>query len=221
MADPRKYQRQLTAKQIEAGAHRAYIGGMWEEVGRLQFDFLHARGLRPSHKFLDVGCGALRGGVHFVQYLEPGHYYGVDGNPTILQAGRHELARAGLADKEVHLAASDRFALDQFGQKFDYALALSLFTHLFGNTIVQCLAAVRDVLTPGGQFFATFFEAPRSVHLDPITHHPGAIVTHYDQDPFHYSFEEMQAMAKLANLSIKLIGEWNHPRDQRMLVFTL
>jgi hypothetical protein len=100
-------------------------------------------------------------------------------------------------------------------------LALSLFTHLFGNTIVQCLAAVRDVLTPGGQFFATFFEAPRSLHLDPITHHPGAIVTHYDQDPFHYSFEEMQAMAKLANLSIKLIGEWNHPRDQRMLVFTL
>jgi SAM-dependent methyltransferase len=221
VADPNKYKRQLTAPEIEAGAHRAYVGGMWEEIGRLQFDFLCKRGLRPMHTFLDIGCGALRGGVHFVKYLEAGNYYGVDLNPSILEAGRYELARAGLADKEAHLAATDSFALDQFGQKFDYALALSLFTHLFANTILRCVTAVREVLAPGGQFLATFFEAPRSVHLGPIAHHPGAIVTQYDRDPFHYSFEEMQIMAKLANLSVTLIGEWNHPRDQRMLVFTL
>lgn len=221
MAEPNNYSRQLTVADIKAGAHRAYVGGMWEEIGLLQFDFLSKSGLQPMHTFLDIGCGALRGGVHFVKYLEAGKYHGVDLNPSILEAGRYELARADLAAKEVHLAATDSFALDQFGQKFDYALALSLFTHLFANTILRCLTAVREVLAPGGQFFATFFEAPHSVHLEPIAHHPGEIVTHYDRDPFHYSFEEMEIMAKLTNLSVTLIGEWNHPRDQRMLVFTL
>jgi hypothetical protein len=47
---------------VEKLGHRNYVGGMWEEIGKLQFDFLVQQGLKPSHCFLDIGCGSFRGG---------------------------------------------------------------------------------------------------------------------------------------------------------------
>ena len=55
------YGRQLTASEIAAKEHRAFVGGLWEEVGQLQFEFLRAQGLLPEHKLVDVGCRAMRG----------------------------------------------------------------------------------------------------------------------------------------------------------------
>lgn len=214
-----KYGRELTDDEIAAGAHRQMVGGMWDEIGRLQFDFLRARGFAPSDRLLDIGCGALRGGLHAINFLEPGNYYGLDSNRSLLEAGRRELELAGLEPKQPHLALNDRFELGLFKQQFEYLLALSVFTHLFANHIVRCLAEVRNVLRPGGQFFATFFLAPHSVHLTPIGHQPGGITTHYDRDPFHYSGEEIEGMARLAGLSVEVIGEWNHPRAQQMVRF--
>ena len=71
--------------------HREAVGGLWEEMGRLQFDFVANQGLKPDHKLLDIGCGSMRGGVHFVSYLENSNYYGVDCNKALLDAGRNEL----------------------------------------------------------------------------------------------------------------------------------
>ncbi len=219
MSEINQYYQQLTQEQINAGTHRDMVGGMWEEIGRLQFEFLRARGLKPSHRLLDIGCGSLRGGIHAIKYLEPGNYYGLDINPSLIKAGRHEIRLAGLTQKNPHLAVSDRFELGLFREKFDYLLALSVFTHLFANHIIRCFAEVREVLAPGGRFFATFFLAPHSVHLASIVHQPGGIKTEYDRDPFHYSLDEIGAMAKLADLSAEIIGDWNHPRAQQMVMF--
>jgi ubiquinone/menaquinone biosynthesis C-methylase UbiE len=219
MSETNRYYRQLTQEQINAGKHRGMVGGMWEEIGRLQFEFLRARGLKQNHRLLDIGCGSLRGGIHAIKYLEAGNYYGLDINSSLIEAGRHEVRLAGLTHKNPHLAVSDRFELGLFREKFDYLLALSVFTHLFANHIIRCLAEVREVLAPEGRFFATFFLAPHSVHLAPIVHQPGGVKTEYDRDPFHYSPDEIRAMAKLANLSAEIIGDWNHPRAQQMLMF--
>ena len=59
-------------------AHRERVGGMWDEIGRLQIDFLRGQGLRRATRCSTSGCGCLRGGVHFVAFLEPGRYYGID-----------------------------------------------------------------------------------------------------------------------------------------------
>jgi hypothetical protein len=53
---------------IRQGGHREYVGGFWDEIGKLQFDFMVQQGLKPSDCFLDIACGALRGGVHFSPY---------------------------------------------------------------------------------------------------------------------------------------------------------
>jgi hypothetical protein len=65
---------------VAAGQQRRIVGGEWDEIGRLQFDFLKGAGLKLRHVLLDVGCGRLRGGVHFVAYLERGNYVGIDIN---------------------------------------------------------------------------------------------------------------------------------------------
>ena len=64
------YSEELSQTDINQNKHRNFIGGKWEEIGRLQYDFLREQGLQPQDKLLDIGCGCLRGGIHFIDYLE-------------------------------------------------------------------------------------------------------------------------------------------------------
>lgn len=214
------YGRQLSSAQIDAKEHRDFVGGLWDEIGALQLEFLKRHGLAPSHRLLDLGCGALRGGVHYVRYLDAGNYYGADINASLLEAGRRELAEAGLGAKEVHLLETDGFEVRRFGTTFDAAIAVSLFSHLTMNHIIRCLVEMRAVLGEQARFFASYFEAPSRNFLAPLSHSPGDIVTSFTADPYHYAFCEMQWMAGLAGLSVQNAGDWGHPRGQRMLEFS-
>lgn len=210
---------QLTAEEISAGKHREVVGGMWELIGRMQCDYLKLRGLQPHHSLLDVGCGSLRGGIHFIDYLNADQYCGLDVNESLIEAAKIELTAANLWDKKPRLIVNDQFQFSQFKQSFDYAVAISVFTHLFMNHIARCLWEVRQVLKPDGKFYATFFQAPHAVHLENLTHQPGGITTHYDSDPFHYAPEELSRLAESAGMSAEYIGDWQHPRSQKMFCF--
>lgn len=215
------YGRELTPQDISNKEHRRFVGGLWDEIGQLQFEFLKARGLRPDHKLLDMGCGCLRGGIHFVRYLDPGNYCGLDINASLIQAGALELDEAGLDDRHARLLIDDEFRCDTFNEKFDFMVSVSLFTHLPINSIVRCLSEARRQLKPEGVYFSTYFEAPHPAYLEKLHHQPGAAVTNYDSDPYHLSFEEISWMAQSAGLTARRIGDWNHPRNQKMAVFSL
>ena len=215
------YGRQLTAEEIAAGEHRNFVGGLWGELGGLQFEFIKERGLAPNHRLVDIGCGALRGGVHFVRYLDQGNYYGLDINASLIKAGKKELAKSELISKQPNLLVDNKFRMTRFGASFDYAIAVSVFTHLPMNHIARCLIEARKVLNPQSKFFATFFEAPSPGHLEPIKHHPGEVTTNFDADPFHYSLSEIKWLSAIADLSVEYVGDWGHPRDQKMLCFSL
>lgn len=215
------YHVQLSGREIESGHHRDMVGGMWDEIGELQFAFLQRNGLAPQHRLLDIGCGCMRGGIHFVRYLDEGHYFGVDANLSLLEAGMRELEAARLIDKKPTLLENSVFDFSGFGVRFDFMLALSLFTHLYMNNIARCLNGVRRVLQPSGIFFASYFESPSPQFLDPIHHERGGIVSHYDQDPFHISNDELAWLAEKAGLTMLPIGDWGHPRNQKMAAFRL
>jgi hypothetical protein len=111
-------------------------GGRWQDIGLLQLDFLVGKGLQPHHSLLDIGCGSLRGVVHFVKCLNGGNYYGVDKQQWLLDAAVEvELPRHGPGEKAVHLLNRDDFDFTVFGVEFDYALAQYVFTHLTWNSI--------------------------------------------------------------------------------------
>ena len=205
--------------------HRLAVGGLWEEIGKLQFEFLVRHGLRPEHYLLDIGCGSMRGGVHFVRYLTSGHYFGVEKSSELLDAGRNiELRRYNLVNKNPILVQMSDFDLKSLGRSFDYALAQSVFTHLPLNSIVRCIMNVEKVLVPRGRLYATFFHNPRGkFDLEPVMH-PRAdgpdFPTYFDQDPYHYDFEAFKWACEGTRLKAEYIGDWNHPRDQKMIVFT-
>lgn len=213
------YWQQLDGDEIDRNEHRDFIGGLWDELGQLQFDYLLDQGLQQTHQLLDVGCGALRGGLHFVRYLEPGHYCGIDVNASLIQAGEIELARAGIEDNDARLLADADFNVAEFGRNFDYAVAVSVFTHLSANHIQLALSRVAGVLNPGAAFYATFFEAPYDAHIDPITHPSGGTITRFERDPYHQSFEELAVLARRAGLEPELIGDFGHPRGQHIAAF--
>jgi SAM-dependent methyltransferase len=215
------YWHELTPEEMAAGEHRRMVGALWDELGQLQFDFLLEQGLGPQHRVLDMGCGSLRAGIHLVRYLEPGNYCGLDINASLLEGGRLELAAAGLEDRGARLLADDAFRASRFGTDFHYVLAQSLFTHLSMDHIVRCLVEVRRCLAEDGKLYATFFEAQTSAHIEPIVHQPGNTYTHYDRDVFHQSAEELTILGRLAGLEAHYHGPWNHPRDQRLMVYSL
>lgn len=196
------------------------VGGAWEEMGKHQFEYLVGQGLAPHHRMLDVGCGSLRGGVHFVGYLEDDRYHGLDINPQLLEAGREELARAGLGERRVQLIADTAFSFGRFGERFDFALAQSVFTHLPFNSIMRCLSEMEKVLVEGGRFYATFFlNHGRRLNIEPYVE-TEAITTQPDADPFYYDPDMFRWAVEGSTLDYELIGDWGHPRNQQMLLFT-
>ena len=132
----------------EAMPWRNAVGGMWEEIGRLQLDFMIAQGLQPHHLLLDVGCGSLRAGVHFVRYLNDSHYYGIDAQQGLLDAGvRVELPRAGLAGRRIHLLCRDDLEFSEFGSSSTSRL-LSRSSPIYPGTVFSAAS------TTLGEFYA-------------------------------------------------------------------
>jgi SAM-dependent methyltransferase len=209
-------------RAVEDGQHRAVIGGLWDELGALQRDFLVAEGLAPHHRVLDMGCGALRAGVPLTAYLDPGCYYGVDISEDLLEAGfQHEIRPAGLEAKlpRANLAANPDFDATGFQTLFDYGIAQSLFTHMPAQRLTDCLTAIAPVFAPGGRFYATFFERPDDVAPDaPVLHDPGGVKTWPNRDPFDMTLGALAA-ATPPEWTLEVIGGWNHPRDQQMARF--
>lgn len=221
---PRAAQGKETPAPRDKFWYRAEVGGDWDEIGKLQFEYLVKQGLKKDHYLLDVGCGSLRGGIHFARYLERGHYYGIDIDRDLLEAGRAELKANNLADRDVALVEMGDFSFERLNRKFDYALAQSVFTHLPLNSIIRCLMNMDKALAPGGRFYATFFENPKGKNfLGPLSW-PRADgppqTSYFDKDPYHYDVETFRWICVGTSLAVERLGDWGHPRRQRMLLFT-
>ena len=210
------------AQRVSIGQHRALVGDMWEEIGSLQLNFLVSHGLCPSHRLLDIGCGSCRGGVKFAAYLDADHYYGTDLNRSLLEAGyEKEIIAAGLASKvpRSNLIEDGSFDFGWVREPFDYAIAQSVFTHLPLPAFRRCLESLPPAMKRGGKFYATFFEAPESLP-ETLRHEPGGIVTKKDADPYHFRLSDIESIVSGLPWGLRYIGEWGHPRSQRMLEFT-
>ncbi len=195
-------------------SHRKFVGGdgeMWEVIGRLQFDFLVSAGLKPSHVLLDVGCGSLRGGVHFIRYLEPGHYLGLERVAALVKSGIEKEAGLDLCRaKTPEFVISSGFEFDRFSRRPDFALAQSVFSHLTPVDIQLCLERLRAFVPPGAKFFATYHSAD-SPCREPWRSHPGR--------NFRYTKEELMVLGRAAGWNARSLGQWGHPRGQLMMEF--
>ena len=206
---PGRMKREGEAAIRELG-HRDYVGGHWNLMAKLQFDFLLSHGLQPHHHLWDIACGSLRAGVAFINYLERGHYHGIDRWQSLLDAGvAHELGRETFEAKRPELVASSIFEFENFSAAPDFALAQSLFTHLPVNVIELCLGNLRAYATPRTVLFASFLVSDEPTTNSAMPH---------DHDCFYYTREQMQHQGSRCGWTAEYIGGWGHPTPEQVMM---
>lgn len=145
-----------TARDPEA-AVGSHSHDRWLALGEMQFGYLREHGLSPRHRLLDIGCGNLRAGRLLIEYLDAGHYYGIDISPDILIAAKRTLAAQGLQGKLPYLTLTQDLTFDFLPDRhFHVVHAHSVFSHSPLEVIDECLAHVGRILAPGGWFDFTF-----------------------------------------------------------------
>jgi len=203
-----------TSVEVHQAGHRCFVGGSgeyWAVIGELQFRFLVERGLTPSDLLLDVGCGALRGGVKFIRYLDSDRYLGIDKHIELIIYGvAAELGMDTYREKRPRFAVSDSFEFHKVGAKPNFAIAQSLFTHLCATDVELCLSNLRAAAEEGCRFFATFFERSRPAENPAVSHSHGF---------FSYTRSQMEGAGQRSGWIPNYIGEWNHPRAQNMIEY--
>lgn len=119
---------------------------------------LAAARIGPQDRVLDLGCGigniliALAEQIAFRQPV-----VGVDVSPRLIDIGRREVARAGLADKiDLRVAPATQLAMDD--ASFDVVLTSHLIKHLDDDALAQSFGEVGRILRPGGRFLLWEFE---------------------------------------------------------------
>jgi SAM-dependent methyltransferase len=127
---------------------------MWKMKRDFQIDFLRERGLSPNHYLLDIGCGTLRGGIPLIEFLEPGHYYGVESREDVIDEGRQELKKERLETRTPVLIAAEDIAKVEIEQDFEYVWAFSVLIHMTDEILSSCLGFVAGRLRPEGVFYA-------------------------------------------------------------------
>lgn len=194
---------------VAALGHREYVGGLWDVMGPLELSFLQSRGLRPEHYLIDVACGCLRGGVHFIPYLDTGHYMGIEKEQTLVDAGLDlELDPGVRAAKRPHLLVDATFAFHRLPHKADFALANSLFSHFPEPLVEECLTKLLPAMRPGGQFFATFYESDTPVRNPKRPH---------DHGLYRFTRAQMLDLGRRTGWQAEYIGGWGHPSGQVMM----
>lgn len=194
----------ITRKSPEAAVGTAEHAD-WLRLGQQQFDYLAARRLDPSHRMLEIGCGNLRAGWRFIEYLGPGAYTGADASPDIIQAARATLADHGLEAKRPELVVISDMRFEELpAASFDVVHAHSVFSHTPVEVVEAAFEAVRRLLKPGGFFDFTY----------------NASADRYWQvlwEDYYYPPEMLEALAAKHGFKARRMKGWKHPQAKMRL----
>lgn len=132
-------------------------GSLGGYEARMQYEFMVGRGLLPSHRFLDLGCGCLRGTIRLVDYLEDGNFYGADVSVGLLKEAYMECERQKYAKTPVLGLISDFDLATSLQAKFDYILCVSMLPYLSADDVPDLFTGIASVLAPKGRVFLTLY----------------------------------------------------------------
>lgn len=189
---------------------RMAIGGLWDEMGTHQLNFLVHQGLQTDSTILDIGCGTLRAGRFLIDHLNPDSYFGFDLSKKAIDAGNSLIYELGFGEKnpDLRVNTAQNLRFDDYRDKtFDFLLAQSVFSHLRESDIEECFEHICTVMNNGSMFFFTF--------------HPGETQSRRGNTNFEYPYSFFEGLAHENSFHLDDLSEdYRHPRGQRMIKAT-
>ncbi|KAL2337525.1 hypothetical protein Fmac_011971 [Flemingia macrophylla] len=139
--------------------HHSNYGEPWAG-GRDVFEFLaQITQLKPSSQVLEIGCGTLRVGLHFIQYLNAEHFHCLERDELSLMAVfRYELPAQGLLHKRPLIVKGDDMEFSKFGSgtMYDLIYASAVFLHMPDKLVWTGLERLASKLKPfDGRIFVS------------------------------------------------------------------
>jgi len=184
------------ARRTANGAVGTESAAKWEKIGRKQFRYLRNHGLKRSSDLLEIGCGNLRAGRHFIKFLGVDQYTGVDISPEILLAAHETIVADGLQDKRPRLFLVSGTSLDFLpAASIDVAHAHSVFSHTPLEVIESYLEAVHRLLRPGGFFDFTY-------------HHTDSEPWDFLEEDYYYPTRLLIEKARTAGFAGERLDDW-------------
>jgi hypothetical protein len=102
----------------------------FEKGGKELLNYLLNAGLNPDSKVVDIGCGVLRGGYWLIHFLDRDCYFGIEPHAGRLEMGVNTILEPETLDaKRPRFDTNPHFDTSVFGEKFDFFLAYSIWTH--------------------------------------------------------------------------------------------
>ena len=204
------------SKKLKPGSsehYRSYVGPsrQYDFMGLTQIALLFRLGLREENHVLDVGCGSLRAGRFLIQLLMPKRYFGIDPNPWLWKRAKSSEIGADLFDlKCPSFTEDDTFSFSDIGQKFDFIIAQSVFSHAASDIISRPLEQAALVLNSHGQFLFTVLDeqAPKYNVRRKSTQATGWVYP----DCITYDEENIVNRCQAMGLSVQRLN-WFHPRQ--------
>ncbi|CAH2055059.1 unnamed protein product [Thlaspi arvense] len=139
--------------------HHSNYGEPWAG-GRDVFEFLaESANLKPSSRVLEIGCGTLRVGLHFIRYLNPQNFHCLERDELSLMAAlRYELPSQGLLHKRPLIVRGEDMEFSKFGSGITYDLiyASAVFLHMPDKLVWTGLERLVGKLKPyDGRIFVS------------------------------------------------------------------
>jgi SAM-dependent methyltransferase len=186
--------------------YRAFVGPPqdYDLIAATSFGLMTSLGLRQHHRVLDVGCGSLRIGRLLIPYLNAGNYCGIEPNRWLVDEGiNRETGRDQLRIKRPRFYFGTDTQDLPADDRFDVAVAQSIFSHCGLDLVVGWLSDVSHRLAHGGFLLATYL---------PSTTPNATRGWLYPQCTAHTN-ESMAMLALSQGLKMHLL-KWPHPRQQ-------
>ena len=101
------YAESQAAKILRGKPHQTLGGSLCQNdfstSGQRMFKWLRKLGLERDDVCVDYGCGTLRIGLHVINHLKPGAYWGLDVSEYFLEEGRKLIDDKLVAEKQPNL----------------------------------------------------------------------------------------------------------------------
>jgi len=150
----------VTSKLASGRAHASLGGnlqsGTYGRTGHQMFKNLRKYGLKEDDNCVDYGCGTLRLGVHVINYLRRGAYWGLDISDFLLQEGRRLIGDSLWAEKHPNLRLISTESIAEVAAlKPPMLFSVKVLIHIHPDELSEYFRNIMKIIPFSGQAIIT------------------------------------------------------------------